>query len=658
MKKSLIFLFVMLLSISSIATVSSTSCRTSASCNGSTTAFTFTFPIVDSSDLVVILRNTTTGAESIQTEVTNYLVSATNNDYANGGTVTTVGDAWASGQTVLILRDTPDTQAANLDDSGVLRLETVEAGLDKLTLLVQQVQEQVNRSIYAPRTDDMDALDMVMPSTVDRASQYLGFNSNGEPTVISSGITVGAPTVSSWAETHLDDATEAIFKATVNLEIGTDVQAYDTDLTALARGPWVDVTKHGAIPDDSTDDTTEIQAAIDTLTSGGMVFIPPGTYDISAELTFPASNIRVSGAGKATILTTASTTINMFKVQGVSAYPNDLRGIIIENLALQGPDSGTGKGIYVKKAHECIFRNLFLGEHSASIGHGIYFDGATAADADNHIIANNHITQTTVNGITILGGGFGEENTIIGNTITGSASSGIRCEGNRNTITGNTVEECGGAGILSGGYNNTIIGNTTSENNASGITILGSVGSGYSGDDNIIIGNIIEDNDYLDTATYHGIELVGTKYSIIMGNRCCDNDNYQISVNTNCVDCIVIGNNCMGTGIEGAIADSGTRTQIHHNFTNEAFDIASATTIAVRPNGDYFNITGTADITGITASYAGREVTLKFAGTAATNGVVDGSNLKLAGNFGYTPDDAIRLTCDGTNWYEVSRSAN
>lgn len=37
-----------------------------------------------------------------------------------------------------------------------------------------------------------------------------------------------------FAQSILDDADEATFKATVNLEIGTDVQAYDADLTTLA----------------------------------------------------------------------------------------------------------------------------------------------------------------------------------------------------------------------------------------------------------------------------------------------------------------------------------------------------------------------------------------------------------------------------------------
>ena len=55
------------------------------------------------------------------------------------------------------------------------------------------------------------------------------------------------------------------------------------------------------------------------------------------------------------------------------------------------------------------------------------------------------------------------------------------------------------------------------------------------------------------------------------------------------------------------------------------------------------------------ADYAGETIKLIFT-TALT--VVDGSNLKLAGNFVTTADDTLNLTSDGTNWYEDSRSIN
>lgn len=89
--------------------------------------------------------------------------------------------------------------------------------------------------------------------------------------------------------------------------------------------------------------------------------------------------------------------------------------------------------------------------------------------------------------------------------------------------------------------------------------------------------------------------------------------------------------------------------------------VASAAGTITLPPGEFIEVTGTAAITSITADNAatggdiGRTVVLKFASTAS---LVDGSNLKLAGNFPGGANSTITLVCDGTNWYETARSVN
>lgn len=236
MKKNIIITIVCLVVILGFfhyigkADVTTTSTKTSYSCNGSTTAFTFSFPILSTSDLTVILRNTTTGVETTLTETTDYSVSATNNDYSDGGTVTTVS-TYASGNTLTLMREMPLTQQSVIQDSGILRVAGLTEAVDKLTLLVQQHEEKLNRALIIPKGE---TLDMEMPSSVSRANGYLSFGSTGAPTISSSGFTSSAYTVSSYMENVLDDTSEGIFKATVNLEIGTDVQAYDAELAGIA----------------------------------------------------------------------------------------------------------------------------------------------------------------------------------------------------------------------------------------------------------------------------------------------------------------------------------------------------------------------------------------------------------------------------------------
>lgn len=50
-------------------------------------------------------------------------------------------------------------------------------------------------------------------------------------------------------------------------------------------GPLVDVTEHGAAPDDGLDDTSALRAALATVGDGGaVVYFPNGTYDVSGPL--------------------------------------------------------------------------------------------------------------------------------------------------------------------------------------------------------------------------------------------------------------------------------------------------------------------------------------------------------------------------------------
>ena len=83
-------------------------------------------------------------------------------------------------------------------------------------------------------------------------------------------------------------------------------------------------------------------------------------------------------------------------------------------------------------------------------------------------------------------------------------------------------------------------------------------------------------------------------------------------------------------------------------------DVASATSITLG-SGNFFDITGTTTITGITAKAAGTVVILQFDSSLT---VTDGTTLRMAGNFSATANDILVLISDGTNYYEVSRSAN
>ena len=160
-------------------TVSSTTVKQSYAGNGSTSAFTYSFLINSTAELKVIIRTNSTGTETVKTITTHYNVS----DSAGSGTVTfTSGNIPASGETVVLIRDTNLTQATDYVENDPFPAESHESALDKLTLQTQELQEELDRSIKLSRTNTMTSTEFTVGST-DRANKILAFDSSGEISV-------------------------------------------------------------------------------------------------------------------------------------------------------------------------------------------------------------------------------------------------------------------------------------------------------------------------------------------------------------------------------------------------------------------------------------------------------------------------------------------
>lgn len=99
------------------------------------------------------------------------------------------------------------------------------------------------------------------------------------------------------------------------------------------------VKDHGAIGNGATDDTTAVQATINLAgASGGIAFFPTGTYNISASLTL-SSNVIIAGSNSGTtIVKQNSTSSDAFVL-------NDAISIRFQNIRINGPGSGSGRGI-------------------------------------------------------------------------------------------------------------------------------------------------------------------------------------------------------------------------------------------------------------------------------------------------------------------------
>ena len=159
-------------------TISSTVIKNSYNGNGSTTAFTFTYYIIQEEDLEVIIRSSS-GGETTKTLNTDYTVTGVQSN--SGGTVT-MTTAPAIGETVVIRRNTAKIQDTDYVANDPFPAEVHEAALDKQTIISQEIQEEVDRSIKLSRTNTIGSTEFTIGAT-DRANKILAFDSSGELSV-------------------------------------------------------------------------------------------------------------------------------------------------------------------------------------------------------------------------------------------------------------------------------------------------------------------------------------------------------------------------------------------------------------------------------------------------------------------------------------------
>ena len=158
-------------------TISSTTVKNSYSGNGTLDTFNYTFKIFADSDLQVIIRDAS-ATETVKTLNTHYTVTGAGSN--SGGTIVfTAGNIPSATETVVIRRALPQTQSIDYIANDPFPAESHEEGLDRSMMTIQQLQEEVDRSIKLSRTNTMNSTEFTVGSS-DRAGKIFGFDSNGE----------------------------------------------------------------------------------------------------------------------------------------------------------------------------------------------------------------------------------------------------------------------------------------------------------------------------------------------------------------------------------------------------------------------------------------------------------------------------------------------
>lgn len=157
-------------------TVASQTSRVSYSGDGSSTEFAVPFYFLADSHLRVVLLSAA-GVETEQTLGADYTVTGAGE--SAGGEIT-MSVAPDTGETLTILRNVPFTQQTDYQANDPFPAESHERALDKLTMVAQQSQEQLDRVVVAPVSEAGSNLQL--PSISVRSGKYLAFNeSTGDP---------------------------------------------------------------------------------------------------------------------------------------------------------------------------------------------------------------------------------------------------------------------------------------------------------------------------------------------------------------------------------------------------------------------------------------------------------------------------------------------
>ena len=222
-------------------TLSASTAVVSLNANGTAHSFDFNFKIFAKADLEVVVRSTA-GVETAQTLDSQYVIEDSSLNSDSGGSVkfkydtTTAGGATsdarysatnfrpANGTKVILRRKMALTQELDLIEGDSFSAEEIEKQLDKLAMQIQNMQEQIDRTIKLSKSNLLDNagsqigatyLD-IEENTTARANKLVGFNSTGELSALETyndlylGASASAPTTSTTGAMYFDTSQNVI----------------------------------------------------------------------------------------------------------------------------------------------------------------------------------------------------------------------------------------------------------------------------------------------------------------------------------------------------------------------------------------------------------------------------------------------------------------
>jgi hypothetical protein len=350
-------------------TVSSTTTKVSASGDGSTAAFNYTFKIFADSEMEVIIRSST-GTETTKTLTTHYNVSGAGND--SGGTVTfTSGNIPASGETVVLRRKLALTQGTDYVENDPFPANSHEDGLDRLTFITQGLQEELDRTFKVSKTNSITTPEFTEDASA-RASKALGFSSDGNTLAVVDSIILPTALSSNAGNMVRVNSGETAY------EFRTPAQVFTALLATESNGIIAHAGSGSAEPRTITGTSNEI-----TLSNGDGVSGNP-TVSIPSAVTFTGKTI------------TGGTYSNIVATSTMAGDPTSALHIATKQY-VDGVAAGLSKRFTVTAATTGAITI------SSGLNNGDTLDGVTLADGDTVLVKDQGSSDREQNGIYVVG---------------------------------------------------------------------------------------------------------------------------------------------------------------------------------------------------------------------------------------------------------------
>lgn len=181
--------------------------------------FAFNFKVLDDEDLVVYKYLISDATSEVLVKDVDYTVDLVD-DGDSGGSVTLVSGALSSLYKLQIFRDTPDDQEVSLPDQGNFVPSVINDALDKMTMLIQEMQEVVDRAVVVEPMSEETPEDLITNTALALSTAQ-------------SALSVANAATSAAAQSYIDSVAY-VNSAIASLlpSVGLTITPWETDISA------------------------------------------------------------------------------------------------------------------------------------------------------------------------------------------------------------------------------------------------------------------------------------------------------------------------------------------------------------------------------------------------------------------------------------------